>query len=61
MINMWDLRTHQLIQHYNQAHGAGNGIKSIAFGGLAGQRLASTGEDNLVKARFLYICILIVD
>ncbi|KAJ3300771.1 POC1 centriolar protein A [Borealophlyctis nickersoniae] len=54
-IKLFDIRTHKLIQHYGDAHsggtdvGGGGGVNSIAFGGLGGEWLASTGMDGVVK------------
>ncbi|KAH6569124.1 hypothetical protein BASA61_009517 [Batrachochytrium salamandrivorans] len=60
-IKLFDIRTHKLIQHYSDAHGTPNsghdsinqsvsgGVNSIAFGGLNGEWLISTGMDGLIK------------
>lgn len=52
-IKLWDIRTHKLLQNYSDAHGAVEGlggvVNSVAFGGRAGEWLASTGGDGLVK------------
>ena len=55
-IKLFDIRTHKLIQHYGDAHGPLNsgensmgGVNSIAFGGLSGEWLVSTGMDGVVK------------
>jgi centriolar protein POC1 len=62
-IKIFDIRTHKLIQHYGDAHGASpisgqhiegtistaGGTNSVSFGGLNGEWLVSTGMDGLVK------------
>ncbi|KAL2911719.1 hypothetical protein HK105_208820 [Polyrhizophydium stewartii] len=61
-IKLFDIRTHKLIQHYSDAHAApapglegtgassaGGGVNSIAFGGLNGEWLISSGMDGLIK------------
>jgi WD40 repeat protein len=56
-IKLFDIRTHKLIQHYGEAHGPISnstenpmgGVNSIAFGGLNGEWLISTGMDGVVK------------
>jgi WD40 repeat protein len=56
-IKLFDIRTHKLIQHYGDAHGPQSnsgenpmgGVTSIAFGGLNGEWLISTGMDGVVK------------
>ncbi|KAJ3037002.1 POC1 centriolar protein A [Rhizophlyctis rosea] len=54
-IKLFDIRTHKLIQHYGDAHApsgggtGGGGVNSIAFGGVAGEWLISTGMDGVVK------------
>ncbi|KAJ1565390.1 POC1 centriolar protein A, partial [Cladochytrium tenue] len=55
-IKLFDVRTHKLLQHYSDAHAVpgssgetSGGPTSIAFGGLAGEWLISSGMDGLVK------------
>jgi centriolar protein POC1 len=62
-IKVFDIRTHKLLQHYGDAHGpspiagqhlegtasSAGGTNSIAFGGINGEWLISTGMDGLVK------------
>eukprot|EP00842_Homolaphlyctis_polyrhiza_P004171 jgi/Hompol1/4755/HPOL_001240-RA len=60
-IKLFDIRMHKLIQHYSEAHAApapgldssllnaSGGVSSVAFGGLNGEWLISTGMDGVVK------------
>lgn len=48
-INVHDMRTHKLLQHYPNAHGTLGAVNSVAFGGQSGEWLCSTGADGLVK------------
>jgi WD40 repeat protein len=74
-INIWDIRTHRLLQHYDHAHqpslqpnlkkngekSVGVAVNSVAFGGRAGQWMITTGADGLVKVYFpSLICIIFV-
>lgn len=62
-IKLFDIRTHKLIQHYGDAHGSPassgdnpmGGVNSIAFGGLNGEWLISTGMDGVVKVFHLVL------